>query len=220
MFDNMSEFYKCLIKRVDGPDKQANSVSLEDVGKLKLTDDLCQDILNCLNSDKDVDVKFGIFFCEGLAKAEQLNSLSKQWMQQFAQAFERLLKHNSGQVRGGATALITQFQSYYLDYRGLMLRCLQDSSSSVRSAALNAYRSYLHPKEIQPLLPFQEDSYAMETSMNGPLVYALRNRAIEIIEELLQKKFPKCELTAALDGDTVFWWDWKPFLDWWNHQQV
>ena len=70
-------------------------------------------------------------------------------------------------------------------YRSMMLRCLKDPDPDVSTNALAAYETFLTEKDIPLLLEFQRDDYMSETSMNSPLIYAIRNQALAIIEQLL-----------------------------------
>jgi hypothetical protein len=104
-------------------------------------------------------------------------------------------------------------------YREWLIQFLCDEAPAVRSEALGRCETFLKNGEVEPLLPFEKDGYLAEVSMDGPVHYVLRNAALNKIELLLGRQFPKHELTEAIDGEVVFWWDWKPFLGWWTKQK-
>jgi len=97
-----------------------------------------------------------------------------------------------------------------------MLNCLKDTSADVRTHALAAYQTFLKHEDIPLLLDFQNDDYMSETEMGSPLVYTIRNQALAVIEALCHKQFTKTEKVKMVEGDQMaYWWDWKPFFDWW-----
>ena len=70
-------------------------------------------------------------------------------------------------------------------------------------------------KEASPLENFETDNYLAELSMNGPLMYELRNIALETIESVMGKAFKKDEKTEVVpSGEVAFWWDWAPYHAW------
>jgi hypothetical protein len=69
-------------------------------------------------------------------------------------------------------------------------------------------------------VPFQNDDYMTEIGMGGPLMHAIRDDALMAIEVLCTKPFRRSKISKEVErGLTVSWWDWQPFLDWWERQQ-
>jgi len=101
-----------------------------------------------------------------------------------------------------------------------MLEMLNDPEPTVRWEVLKAYQMFMKREDIPLLLDFQKDDYMSETEMGSPLIYPIRNQALTVIEALCQRQFAKTEKVEMSEaGLMVYWWDWQPFLDWWNKRR-
>lgn len=119
-----------------------------------------------------------------------------------------------------AVPLFVALRNEFADYRERMLDCLKDPSPEVRFQALTVFQTFLSRKDISSLLHFQHDNYLAETEMGSPLVYALRNQALAVIESLCGKEFRKTEKVVMLVSEEriAYCWDWQPFLNWWKKE--
>ena len=186
--------------------------SIEDVAEMPLTAEAVADISECLRSSDISELKWGLWFAEGVLDSNPPRDL----LCFLVAELPKWMKQENDDVRERALPLLIRLRDNFRDYRSLMLECLRDPSPDVRADALAAYATFLAAKDIPILMQFQQDDYMSETSMNSPLVYVIRNQALEIIERLCGQELPRHENVKALeDGHTVHWWDWQPFLDWW-----
>jgi hypothetical protein len=130
------------------------------------------------------------------------------------------LKHRDGVVRERALDIFMRLRDNYKIYKEVMVGMLRDVNPVVRWRALREYKTFLTREDIPVLLDFQSDRYMTESSMGSPMIYAIRNDALEAIEDLCGKRFSKSEKVEPSEAEQlVYWWDWQPFLDWWNGQQ-
>jgi hypothetical protein len=198
-----------LTQRLNGIRAYPAGISADDIQKLTLTADLVSDIFECLESSEVVDKQMGLFFSEVLFVPGKLDQAQEA---KLVARLETLSRGETKQVQAPCFKLLRRFRSKVRDYRGLMLEGLIDSDPMVRKEALLAYETYCQPKEVAPLEKFESDSYLAEISMTGPLIYELRNLALETIERVIGKSFKKSEKTELTsDGEVAFWWDWSPY---------
>lgn len=205
-----------LVKKVKFYQSSPVGYSIEDIGKIPITTELVKDIFECLRSSDVSELKSGLWFAQGVLDSNP----PKELLFFLVAELPKWMTSQDDNVRWRALSLLIRLRENFPNYRSLMIKCLQDVDPEVRIDALAAYSTFLTDKDIPILLEFQRDDYMSETSMNSPLVYLIRNQALEIIEQLCGQKFPKHENVKLLEiGQSVYWWDWKPFLDWWDSRQ-
>jgi len=205
-----------LIQRTRPFQGDAIGIALEDIAKIPVVADVVADIFECLRSPDVSELKWGLWFAQGVIDSNP----PKELLRFLVAELPKWMRHQNDDVRERALSLLIRLRENFPNYRSMMLECLKDSASGVRAETLAAYPTFLTAKDIPALMEFQHDDYMSETSMNSPLVYLIRNQALEIIERLCGQKFPKHENVKLLeDGHTVYWWDWKPILDWCNKRQ-
>jgi hypothetical protein len=188
-------------------------VGLEHIAKIPIGGELIQDILAALNSGDSSELKWGLWFAQGVLSSKP----PQEFLRYLVTMVPKWIQHEDFDVRCRTLGLLIPLRDNFLDYRSIMLKCLTDSNSEIRSRALGEFRTFLTRDDIPTLLPFQNDDYMSEASMGSPLIYPIRNQALAVIEELSQQTFSKHEnVTALADGLTVYWWDWKSFLEWWQ----
>jgi hypothetical protein len=162
------------------------------------------------------ELKWGLWFANGILDSNPPQEFLK-WL---IPNLPGLLTHENWDIRNGTLKVFIRLRDNFKDYRQLMLKMLKDTEPTVRWEALKEYRTYLTQEDIPALLDLQNDRYMTETEMGSPLVYAIRNDALTIIETLCGKPFRKSEKVEPGDGGRmVYWWDWEPFLDWWEKRQ-
>jgi hypothetical protein len=205
-----------LIERVRPFKGDSSGIAIEHIAKMPLTPTVVADILECVRNNDITELGWGLWFAQGILDSQPPRELLKFIVAELP----KWIRHEATSIREGALPLLIRLRENFPNYRAVMLECLKDTDPEVRIDALAAYSTFLTNKDIQALLDFQRDDYMSETSMNSPLVFLIRNQALEIIERLCGQKLPKHENVKMLeDGHTVYWWDWKPFLDWWKKSQ-
>lgn len=210
----MNKISTKLTKRLDGIRAYPVGVSAEDVKKLELTSDLIADIFECLDSSEMVDQQMALFYSEVLIAP---GTLTESQEDKLISRVRELSRGKTEQIRPSCYKFLRRFRSKVPNYRDLMLEGLKDSDPIVRKEALLGYETYCQPREVAPLEMFENDGYFAEISMNGPLLYELRNLALETIERVIGKTFKKSEKTEAIaGGEVAFWWDWAPYHRWKN----
>lgn len=191
-------------------------ISVAHINKMPLTTDAVADIFDCLRSDDPKEFGWGLWFAQGVLDSNPPREL----LLFLVAGLPKWISHEKDDVREVALPLLIRLRENFRDYRSLMFKCLKDRIPMVRSKALGAYRTFLTEDDIPLLMEFQNDEFMSETSMGSPLVYPIRNQALSVIETLCGKQFSKSEKVKALeDGLTVYWWDWTPFLQWWEKRR-
>lgn len=188
-------------------------ISSTDLEQLILTEDLKADILESIRSEDMADVRIAFFFAENIPAI----NTNAQFQQCLVSEALQLLSRSEWGIKQGCFEILGRYGRQIKSYRELMLGALADIDPEVRRVALRYYKTYAHDSEIEPLEPFEKDSYLTEIGMGSHLIYDLRNQALEIIESVIGKVFTKSEKTEVIkDGNVAFWWDWKPFHEWKN----
>ena len=205
-----------LIKRAEQYERSTTGIGLDSIKKMECDDGVVTDIFECLRSEEPKDVHWGLWFCRGLMES---GKLPRHALSELLGRFPLLVGHADSEVRGALIGCLVLARTDLPLYREWLIQLLRDEAPSVRSEALGRCETFLKKGEVEPLLSFEKDSYLAEVSMYGPVHYVLRNAALTKIESLLGRQFPKHELTEAINGEVVFWWDWKPFREWWGRQK-
>lgn len=206
-----------LIKLVPREDPSFPAISLEDVAKVQVDAKMRTDIMQCLYDVDPAEIFWGLWFCEALLS---LGKLDNRMRDALIQQIPSFLKSGNVKIRSAVVPIVIKLREELPEYRDWMLQCLRDTDPTVRWDVLMNSQTFLKPREIEPLLAFKDDDYLTETSMGSPLVYILRNEALERIEKNIGKTFERRQLSEIVEGgETAFWWDWKPFLEWWDKRQ-
>jgi hypothetical protein len=201
-----------LTNRLDGIRTYSVGISVAEVQKVSVTSDLLVDIFECLESSNISDNQMALFFTEVLIPPGKLDSAQEG---RLIFRIEKLSRGERQQIRASCYKFLRRFYLQVPNYRNLMLQGLSDSDPMVRMEALLGFETYCKRKDTIVLENFENDSYVSETSMNGPLVYQLRNLALETIERVIRKAFEKVERTEVISNrDIAFWWDWAPYHKW------
>jgi hypothetical protein len=200
------------IAQRDEPD--ACGISLDAAGRVPLDDNVRNNILTCLY-DLDTDEnRWGLWFSYGLLAAHRCDADIKKALIDRLPSFMGSPDYN---VRAEAINVLICLRKAVPQYREWMLRALGDPYHGVRLLALVNCTTFLRTNEIEPLLKLKDDDWAVEISMGGPLVYSLRNEALEQLERMLGKAFWAPSLSETIEEDKIVSWrDWTLFLRWWN----
>jgi hypothetical protein len=207
-----------LLERAQQVKSDALGVSVADIARIPLNDEMLDDIKECLaKSDAVNELKWGLWFALGILDSHPPQEFLK-WLVPKVPAW---LSHKDWAVREGALDIFIRLRDSYKNYREIMLKMLEDTEPTVRRRVLGMYQTFLTRHDVSTLLNFQNDRYMTETELGSPLVYAIRNDAMAALEALCGKQFRKSEKVEPGEaGRMVYWWDWQPFLDWWGSSQV
>jgi hypothetical protein len=191
----------------------AMGIVVDDIRRIAVTPELVRDILACLGSSDTGDQSIALLFAECLIWPDRIDKRQQEELVSW------LLNQTSGDseaVRADGTLMLVRFRSQIPNYRDIMLRRLHSPDRWVGRAALIQYESYCQPGEVEPLEIFETDDDLCERHMGSQaLDYEYRNRALETIERVLGKTFPRIGSSEALsNGQTAYWWDWGPYHDW------
>jgi len=201
---------KILTDRLSKDCLKKAGISADAIKHLVLDGNLKKDILGAIGSAHPPDIRMGFFFTRCLL----VPGKDSQFENALVDVSQKLINHDEWDIRENCISIISSIGINCENYRGIMLKALQDKAPMVRKAALTAYRTFSKPGETKPLESFEKDDYATELGMGSYLIYELRNQALETIEFVINKKFNKVEKIGFLNGKAVYWWDWEPFHTW------
>lgn len=205
-----------LIERANQAGASSTGISVANIARIPLSGEIVGEILECLSSPDVSELKWGLWFAFGILDSKP----PQDFLKGLISKVPAWLKHEEWDVRDRALNIFIRLRDNYKNYREVMLEMLRDPEAVVRWHALKAYQTFLTREDIHLLLGFQNDDYMSETEMGSPLIYAIRNDALAVIEALCGKQFTKTEKVKTVeDGLMVYWWDWKPFLEWSNKQK-
>ncbi len=197
----------------------AAGLMLDNIYKIGLDLSIINDIKTCIESENHIDVSEGLYFLMGLLKKYKLQDFGNDFAKFLTKRIPIVItKNQKTQAFYFALDFYIWLKDNYSDYREKMLEFLGSNDLGCRKKALSVYETYCRPGEIEPLFQFEHDNYIAELAMCGPLIYELRDLALEKIGKLCGKSFlqnKKSEYNSEWNGNVVFY-DWKPFWDWWN----
>jgi len=204
-----------LIDRVRKVVPKSLGIGDAEISCVPLTKEVIADIKECLSSSEAYELKWGLTFAHGFLGSNP----PEEFLNWLFIRIPEWLKHENWDVRNCSLDLFVRFRKTYENYREVMLGMLNDPEPTIRWEVLRHHKTFLQKEDIPALLRFQNDEYMSETEMNSPLIYAIRNHALTIIEDLCGKQFRKSEkVEPGPNGLLVYWWDWAPFLEWWEAQ--
>ena len=202
-----------LIQRAMKHEKLPVGLGQEAIGLLEMDQAVVSDLAECLLSIDTDEILWGLIFSAGLANAGKIPSAL---LPSVISCIRSALASEHNRLREEAMRPMVILRDYFPDYRTLMLKAMTDSYWGVRNVALGSCRTFLGSREIEPLLSFANDPYAIEESMRGHLTYIFLDRALELIEEMLGRGFRSGRISEMTEAGPVSWRDWKPFLDWYR----
>lgn len=97
----------------------------------------------------------------------------------------------------------------------VMKRLLQSPEASIHYEAIALAPTFLSDKDLDLMLPFQEDPTAGETQgMGGPLRYVERDIALEAAERIAGRSFADGDCFELREGEKISWRSWSGFIQW------
>jgi HEAT repeat protein len=204
-----------LFARIPVPRVSKTGISANDIDRILVLPELPRELVECLRSQDEGDLIFGLYFSERLGLRADFCSIASSSLPEIAALVRSALDHSSERVRAGAVRALVTFRSNYSDYVTIMRELLTSPEASTREEALAAASTFLSQRDLHLLLPFQHDTLASETGgMGGPLRYAGRDHALEVAERIAGKSFANGDCFERRDGAKVSWRSWSRFVQW------
>ncbi len=206
--------YERLLARIPPP-RSKFGVSTNDIERVTVVPELTEEVKECLCSEEELDLIFGLYFAARLRLREDFCALASASLPEIAALIRSAMDHGSIRVRSGAVPAFVSFRSHYPDYIAVMQGLLHSPDSSIRREALAAAPTFIFKGDLHLLLPFQHDTCAGETGgMGGPLRYETRDLALEMAERIAGRSFANGDCFEMRDGKRVSWRSWSRFTQW------
>lgn len=204
-----------LFARIPKPTIGQYGIAVEDIARVQVDTGVVEEVIECLQSDDELDVTFGLYFAECLRPRADFVSVSGTMLLKIATLIRNNFTHPSPRVREDAVRAFVAFRSSYEDYTTAMREFLQSPQSQIRRTALRAAPTFLSSKELEVLLPFRDDPEFGETGgMGGPLRYDLRDLALEIAERIAGRQFLDGDCSERRAEQEISWRNWRSFTQW------
>ena len=209
-----------LFARIPSPRVGRYGIADQDIARIQVVPELVEELTDCLRSDDETDVIFGLYFAECLRPRADFSTVAGPSLPTIAPLIRTSLTHSSPRVRAGAVRAFAAFRESYVDYAVVMRDFLRSPDSEVRRAALRVAPSFLTSKELDILLPLRDDPEFGETGgMGGPLRYDLRDFALEIAEHIAGRQFDSGDCLERRDSTQISWRSWSAFTQWLEGQK-
>ncbi len=209
-----------LFARIPPPRDYKFGITSDDIFRVPVSSELVADLLDCLHSDDELDLIFGLMFAEHLRTRSDFCSLAEPSLPALTATIRSALAHASSRVRADAVRAFIAFRASYDDYAAVMRDQLAGADPQPRREALAAAPTYLAAEDLPALLPFREDSEVSETlCMGGPLRYTTRDLALEVAERIAGRQFAADDCCERVDGSPVSWRNWSAFTRWLNSKK-
>ncbi|QNN46311.1 hypothetical protein H9L17_14250 [Thermomonas brevis] len=187
-----------------------------DIQKLNVDSELVSALENCFSSDRQEDLSLAFLFLGALLEKNKPSIFPVTFYEKLVPRVRALIQDKHSYVRYRALELFVWLRKNYSDYRTVMMENLVASDLGAKRIALANYETYANPGEVFPLVRFSTDSYAADYSMNSTQFYELRDSALQKVSDIVGINFCNERLTQPHEGTTVSWFDWGPFLEWWE----
>jgi len=190
-------------------------ISPQDIAGVSVDPALVGELKECLRSNDDSDVVFGLYFCEHLRPRTDFRLVAESAFEDLASLIRDCLAHPNPRVRADAIGAFAAFRDSYDGYGAVMRALLRSPDSEARRPALRAASTFVSPSELDVLLPLRNDPLFGETGgMGGPLRYVLRDYALEIAEHIAGRPFDSGDNLERREGLIKSWRSWAAFVRW------
>jgi len=191
-------------------------ISPQDIAGISVDLALVGELQECLRSNDDADVVFGLYFCEHLRPRTDFQWAAESAFADLASLIRDCLTHPNPRVRADAIGAFAAFRDSYDGYGAVMRALLRSPDSEARRPALRAASTFVSPSELDVLLPLRSDPLFGETGGmgGGPLRYLLRDYALEIAEHIAGRQFDSGDNLERREGITISWRSWAAFVRW------
>jgi hypothetical protein len=194
-------------------------VALAGIPHIPLDAEFKEDILFCLASVESSENIWGLFFCQGMVAGGKSQELGSDITRALIEKTPKWMVDMDPKLRLHALPIYVSYRAFIPEFLDGMVRALADKDPEIRMLTLRNGRFFLSPRNLETLLPFQNDPFAGEEGMGGRMIYALRNMALAEIQRLTAKEFASEERSEIAQSTTIFWKDWTPFLQWWTSRE-
>ena len=204
-----------LFSRIPHPRTSSYGITVKDILRISACPELVTDLLDCLHSDDELDLIFGLMFAEHLHSRPDFFRIAEPSRQDLTMAIRAALANTSSRVRADAVRAFVAYRSSFDDYSTVIRSVLCGPDAQARREALVAAPTFLAPRELSVLLPFRDDPEVYETlCMGGPLRYRNRDLALSIAERIAGRQFSAGDCSERMDGSSVSWRSWSAFTQW------
>jgi len=204
-----------LFARLPSPRVGRYGIAEQDIARVQVVPQAVDELIDCLKSDDETDVIFGLYFAECLRPRADFSTVARLSLPKIASLIRASLGHSSPRVRADAVRAFAAFRESYGDYAIITRDFLHSPDSGVRRNALGSAPSFLSSTELGILLAFRNDPEFGETGgMGGPLRYDLRDFALEIAEHIAGQRFDTGDCVECRDGRQISWRSWSAFTQW------
>jgi hypothetical protein len=132
--------------RIPKPSVGQFGIAIEDITRIQVDPELVGEVIDCLKSDDDLDITFGLFFAECLRPRAEFVTAAGASLKVIADLIRTAFNHPTPCVRADAVSAFLAFRSSYDDYASLMRGFPDSSNPSIRRTALRAAPTYLSAK--------------------------------------------------------------------------
>ena len=204
-----------LFSRIPLPRASSYGITVDDILRISTCPELVVDLLDCLHSDEELDLLFGLMFAEHLHSLPDFCRLAEPSLQALTMAIRAALGHTSSRVRADAVRALVAYRSSFEDYSTVIRSVLSSPDAQSRREALVAAPTFLAPRELSILLSFRGDPEVSETlCMGGPLRYHNRDLALSIAERIAGRQFSAGDCSERVHGSIISWRSWSAFTHW------
>jgi hypothetical protein len=197
------------------PPRPLNGIAPQDIARISVDSALVGELQECLRSDDDLDVAFGLYFSVHLRLRTDFRTVAESAFADLASLIGDCLAHPNPRVRVDAISAFAAFRDCYDGYEAVMRALLRAPDPEARRVTLRAASTFVSPGELEVLLPLRSDPLFGETGgMGGPLRYLLRDYALEIAEHIAGRQFDNGDNLERREGFTISWRSWAAFIRW------
>ena len=191
-------------------------ISPQDIAGVSVDPALVGELKECLRSNDDSDVMFGLYFCEHLRPRTDFQWVAESAFEDLASLIRDCLIDPNPRVRADTIGAFAAFRDSYDGYAPVMRALLRSPDPGARRAALRAASTFVSPSELEVLLPLRNDPLFAETGGlgGGPQRYLLRDYALEIAEHIAGRQFDSGDNLERREGITISWRSWAAFVRW------
>ncbi len=137
-----------LFARIPPPRTCKYGITDNDILRISVSPELVADLLDCLHSDDELDLIFGLMFAEHLRTRADFCSLAEPSLPALTAAIRSALAHVSSRVRADAVRAFVAFRTSYDDYAAVMRDQLARADPQPRREALAAATTYLAAEDL------------------------------------------------------------------------
>src|SRR5882672_9113386 len=147
---------QCLFARIPAQGLRIG-ISAQDIAGISVDPALVGELKECLRSDDDTDVMFGLYFCEHLRPWTDFRLVAEPAFPDLASLIRDCLTHANPRVRTDAIGAFAAFRESYDSYEAVMRALLRSPDAEACWEALKAAPTFVLPSELEVLLRLRND---------------------------------------------------------------